>query len=73
MKGSFVMEYVGEVFDLKEFKKRRKEYGKDPSNPHFYFMALKSGLDNLQQSFPQILNKLLTSLLSSLCEMLTSS
>lgn len=35
------MEYVGEVFDTKEFKKRRKEYARE-LNAHFYFMALKS-------------------------------
>ncbi|MPC98208.1 Histone-lysine N-methyltransferase SETD2 [Portunus trituberculatus] len=35
------MEYVGEVFDTREFKKRRKEYARDMRD-HFYFMALKS-------------------------------
>ncbi|KAK3863179.1 hypothetical protein Pcinc_031011, partial [Petrolisthes cinctipes] len=35
------MEYVGEVFDMREFKRRRKEYARDHS-AHFYFMALKS-------------------------------
>lgn len=35
------MEYVGEVLDPKEFRKRAKEYSKD-QNKHYYFMALKS-------------------------------
>lgn len=35
------MEYVGEVFDTREFKRRRKEYAREHS-AHFYFMALKS-------------------------------
>ncbi|KAK3863517.1 hypothetical protein Pcinc_030719 [Petrolisthes cinctipes] len=39
--GTFIMEYVGEVFDMREFKRRRKEYARDHS-AHFYFMALKS-------------------------------
>ncbi|XP_034244995.1 histone-lysine N-methyltransferase SETD2 [Thrips palmi] len=39
--GSFIMEYVGEVLDPKEFRKRAKEYSKD-QNKHYYFMALKS-------------------------------
>ncbi|XP_050692390.1 histone-lysine N-methyltransferase SETD2-like isoform X3 [Eriocheir sinensis] len=39
--GTFIMEYVGEVFDTREFKRRRKEYARD-MRAHFYFMALKS-------------------------------
>lgn len=39
--GTFIMEYVGEVFDTREFKRRRKEYARD-MHGHFYFMALKS-------------------------------
>ncbi|XP_052124705.1 histone-lysine N-methyltransferase SETD2 isoform X2 [Frankliniella occidentalis] len=39
--GTFIMEYVGEVLDPKEFRKRAKEYSKD-QNKHYYFMALKS-------------------------------
>lgn len=39
--GTFIMEYVGEVFDTREFKRRRKEYAREHS-AHFYFMALKS-------------------------------
>lgn len=35
------MEYVGEVVDPKDFRKRTKEYSKD-KNRHHYFMALKS-------------------------------
>lgn len=35
------MEYVGEVVDPKDFKRRAKEYSKD-KNKHYYFMALKS-------------------------------
>jgi len=35
------MEYVGEVIDGKEFRRRAKEYSKD-KNRHYYFMALKS-------------------------------
>ncbi|KAG8305643.1 Histone-lysine N-methyltransferase setd2 [Homalodisca vitripennis] len=38
---TFLLEYVGEVLDPKEFRKRAKEYAKD-KNLHFYFMALKS-------------------------------
>lgn len=37
------MEYVGEVLDTKEFKRRRKDYSRG-QNPHFYFMALKPDL-----------------------------
>ncbi|XP_018019257.1 microtubule-associated protein futsch isoform X2 [Hyalella azteca] len=39
--GTFIMEYVGEVFDQREFRRRRKDYGKD-GTAHFYFMALKA-------------------------------
>ncbi|XP_063224912.1 histone-lysine N-methyltransferase SETD2 isoform X2 [Bacillus rossius redtenbacheri] len=39
--GTFIMEYVGEVLDPKEFRRRAKEYSKD-KNRHYYFMALKS-------------------------------
>lgn len=35
------MEYVGEVVNPKDFRKRAKEYSKD-KNRHYYFMALKS-------------------------------
>ncbi|XP_075214845.1 SET domain containing 2 [Lycorma delicatula] len=39
--GTFILEYVGEVLDPKEFRRRAKEYAKD-KNLHYYFMALKS-------------------------------
>ncbi|XP_066900749.1 histone-lysine N-methyltransferase SETD2 [Halyomorpha halys] len=39
--GTFLMEYVGEVLDHKEFRRRAKEYAKE-KNAHYYFMALKS-------------------------------
>ncbi|KAL0117994.1 hypothetical protein PUN28_008992 [Cardiocondyla obscurior] len=41
MAGEFIMEYVGEVVDPKDFRRRAKEYSKD-KNKHYYFMALKS-------------------------------
>ncbi|XP_011883474.1 PREDICTED: probable histone-lysine N-methyltransferase CG1716 isoform X2 [Vollenhovia emeryi] len=41
MPGEFIMEYVGEVVDPKDFRRRAKEYSKD-KNRHYYFMALKS-------------------------------
>ncbi|KAL6448907.1 hypothetical protein ACFW04_000569 [Cataglyphis niger] len=41
MAGEFIMEYVGEVVDPKDFKRRAKDYSKD-KNRHYYFMALKS-------------------------------
>lgn len=34
-------EYVGEVLDPKEFRRRAKDYSRD-KNRHYYFMALKS-------------------------------
>lgn len=40
-RGEFIMEYVGEVVDPKDFRRRAKEYSKD-KNRHYYFMALKS-------------------------------
>ncbi|GAB6021127.1 histone methyltransferase set2 [Chamberlinius hualienensis] len=39
--GIFVTEYVGEVLDQREFKKRVKEYAADKQR-HHYFMALKA-------------------------------
>ncbi|XP_046385878.1 uncharacterized protein LOC124155803 isoform X2 [Ischnura elegans] len=39
--GTFVMEYVGEVLDPKEFRRRAKDYARE-RNRHYYFMALKS-------------------------------
>ena len=40
-RGDFIIEYVGEVIDPREFRRRAKEYARD-KNRHFYFMALKS-------------------------------
>ncbi|ESO12796.1 hypothetical protein HELRODRAFT_62386, partial [Helobdella robusta] len=37
--GTFIMEYVGEVLDYREFKYRVKKYDKE-NIPHHYFMAL---------------------------------
>nr|XP_018916933.1 PREDICTED: histone-lysine N-methyltransferase SETD2-like [Bemisia tabaci]XP_018916934.1 PREDICTED: histone-lysine N-methyltransferase SETD2-like [Bemisia tabaci]XP_018916935.1 PREDICTED: histone-lysine N-methyltransferase SETD2-like [Bemisia tabaci]XP_018916936.1 PREDICTED: histone-lysine N-methyltransferase SETD2-like [Bemisia tabaci]XP_018916937.1 PREDICTED: histone-lysine N-methyltransferase SETD2-like [Bemisia tabaci]XP_018916938.1 PREDICTED: histone-lysine N-methyltransferase SETD2-lik len=39
--GAFLFEYVGEVLDPKEFRRRAKDYAKD-KNQHYYFMALKN-------------------------------
>ena len=48
--GDFIMEYVGEVIDPREFRRRAKEYARD-KNKHYYFMALKSDaiIDATQQ------------------------
>ncbi|KAK9510749.1 hypothetical protein O3M35_005471 [Rhynocoris fuscipes] len=40
-RGEFLFEYVGEVLDQKEFRRRAKEYAKE-KNKHYYFMALKA-------------------------------
>lgn len=39
--GEFIMEYVGEVLNAKQFEKRANAYSKD-KNKHYYFMALRS-------------------------------
>ncbi|XP_059608601.1 probable histone-lysine N-methyltransferase CG1716 isoform X2 [Phlebotomus argentipes] len=39
--GDFVMEYVGEVLNSKQFEVRAANYSKD-KNIHYYFMALRS-------------------------------
>lgn len=39
--GTFIMEYVGEVLNSKQFEKRAIEYSK-LMNAHYYFMALSS-------------------------------
>lgn len=39
--GTFIMEYVGEVLNSKQFDKRATEYSK-LMNAHYYFMALSS-------------------------------
>ena len=36
IRGEFIMEYVGEVVDPKDFRRRAKEYSKD-KNKHYYF------------------------------------
>uniref|UniRef100_A0A183EAQ4 AWS domain-containing protein n=1 Tax=Gongylonema pulchrum TaxID=637853 RepID=A0A183EAQ4_9BILA len=41
--GRFIIEYVGEVIDSDEMKRRKKKYGKDPKHVHHYLMALKNG------------------------------
>jgi [histone H3]-lysine36 N-trimethyltransferase len=38
---TFLIEYVGEVLDNKQFEKRAKKYSEN-KNEHFYFMALKT-------------------------------
>lgn len=38
---TFIIEYVGEVLDNKQFEKRAKKYSEN-KNIHYYFMALKS-------------------------------
>lgn len=38
---TFVMEYVGEVLDYKEFKNRTKQYAKN-GQEHYYFMSLNA-------------------------------
>lgn len=39
--GVFIMEYVGEVLNSKQFEKRANDYSKQ-MNAHYYFMALSS-------------------------------
>lgn len=38
--GNFIIEYVGEVLNRAEFKKRVKQYAREKEE-HYYFMALK--------------------------------
>ncbi len=40
---TFLVEYVGEVIDLREFKHRCEKYSKQ-KNEHFYFMSLQNDL-----------------------------
>ena len=40
---SFLIEYVGEVIDLSEFKNRCEKYSEE-NNEHFYFMALQNDI-----------------------------
>lgn len=35
------MEYIGEVLNPGQFRSRVKQYAKDPSHKHHYFMALR--------------------------------
>lgn len=42
LRHSFVIEYVGEVLSPAQFGRRKKQYAKDPSHSHHYFMALKT-------------------------------
>lgn len=48
--GDFIIEYVGEVIDPREFHRRAKDYARE-KNKHYYFMALKSDaiIDATQQ------------------------
>lgn len=39
----FLIEYVGEIIGLREFKKRSEKYA-EQNNEHFYFMSLKNDL-----------------------------
>lgn len=39
--GTFIMEYVGEVLDYREFKARTKKYARENAM-HHYFMALNA-------------------------------
>uniref|UniRef100_A0A914VFH3 [histone H3]-lysine(36) N-trimethyltransferase n=1 Tax=Plectus sambesii TaxID=2011161 RepID=A0A914VFH3_9BILA len=41
--GAFIIEYVGEVLGVDDFKKRSRRYGRDPQHKHHYFMALRNG------------------------------
>ena len=43
VRNTFLIEYVGEIIDLREFKKRSEKYS-DQNNEHFYFMSLKNDL-----------------------------
>lgn len=40
-RGQFVLEYVGEVCDYREFKSRTKQYSRQ-GYEHYYFMALNA-------------------------------
>ena len=42
-RNTFLIEYVGEVIDVKEFKKRFEKYA-DQNVEHFYFMSLQNDL-----------------------------
>lgn len=38
-KDTFIMEYVGEVLDYRQFRRRAKQYGRE-NNQHYYIMAV---------------------------------
>ncbi|EPS42595.1 hypothetical protein H072_3411 [Dactylellina haptotyla CBS 200.50] len=40
--GTFIYEYIGEVINETQFRKRREQYGKEDIK-HFYFMSIKVG------------------------------
>ncbi|KAK6542534.1 histone methyltransferase set2 [Orbilia ellipsospora] len=40
--GTFIYEYIGEVINEAQFRKRREQYGKEDIK-HFYFMSIKVG------------------------------
>ncbi|KAK6353510.1 histone methyltransferase set2 [Orbilia brochopaga] len=40
--GTFIYEYIGEVINESQFRKRREQYGKEDIK-HFYFMSIKVG------------------------------
>ncbi|EWC47830.1 hypothetical protein DRE_03030 [Drechslerella stenobrocha 248] len=40
--GTFIYEYIGEVINESQFRKRRDQYGKEDIK-HFYFMSIKVG------------------------------
>ncbi|KAF3923723.1 hypothetical protein ABW20_dc0106202 [Dactylellina cionopaga] len=40
--GTFIFEYIGEVINESQFRKRRENYGKE-NIKHFYFMSIKVG------------------------------
>ncbi|KAI6182830.1 Crossover junction endonuclease MUS81 [Aphelenchoides bicaudatus] len=41
-KGTFIVEYLGEIIDHRKFNKRSKRYAKDPEHTHHYVMSLNS-------------------------------
>jgi len=42
--GKFIMEYVGEIIDLKQHKKRAEQYCNDPEHKHHYGMELDTNI-----------------------------
>lgn len=39
----FIMEYVGEIINAKQMRRRLRKYAKDPAHVHHYMMRLKNG------------------------------